>query len=117
MKKAALALCCLLALSTPLMAEKPPMGVYDCFGTDNITGTKFSLLSPDTYLSRGGSHGHYTFDEGKKLLIMTDGSLAGTRYLQESPYLNLRLLRADGSVSHFNCPINKGKDPNKPNAW
>ena len=89
-----------------------PGGVYDCFGPKlaggkyldlDISGAKFSVISPGQYLSRGGKTGHFKFDG--LTLSMVDG-----------PYSGLKFHKA-GEEGPFMCPRNVAKDMHNSNAW
>lgn len=119
-----------LAAASAAYAENPPGGVYDCFGPSmvtgpnfdvrratnlNISGAKFSILSPGVYLSRGGKKGHFKFDG--HTLNMVDGPYKGINYHKVDGYWTFRMLRENGDEGPFMCPRNTAKDLNKPNAW
>ena len=111
-------------MATPALAVDVPGGVYDCFGPHlaagdshldlEMSGAKFSVISPGTYLSRGGATGHFTFDG--KTLAMTNGPYAGLKFHKVADW-SFRMLRDNGDEGPFMCPRNTAKDMHAPNKW
>jgi hypothetical protein len=137
MKALALSMTLVVSLAaTQARAADVPGGVYDCFGrlaangytpdrgagirSPSVTGvstsaSKFSVIAPGRYLSRGGTKGKYKFDG--QTLTLVDGPYAGLRFHKVSPEWTFRMLNPDGSENAVMCPRNTGKDPQQPNAW
>jgi hypothetical protein len=113
----------LAALPAQAADVSVPGGVYDCYGPKlaggryldlDMSGAKFSVISPGQYLSRGGKTGHFSFDG--KTLSMKDGPYAGLKFHKAAEW-SFRMLRETGEDGPFMCPRNVAKDPHKPNAW
>jgi hypothetical protein len=129
----------------PAHAAVVPGGVYDCYGRSAVGGrgsnvegagldgrtpyisegagggavggsaSKFSVVGPNTYLSRGGTTGHFTFDG--KTLAMTDGPYKGLKFHKADGFWSFRMLTNTGEEGPVMCPQNLAKDAKAPNKW
>ena len=131
--------------SLPARAADVPGGVYDCYGRSMVGGrgsdvegagrngqtpyisegagrgaiggsaSKFSVIGPGTYLSRGGTTGHFTFDG--KTLAMMDGPYSGLKFHKVDDFWTFRMLFDTGEEGPVMCPQNLAKDAKAPNRW
>ena len=131
--------------AVPVRAADVPEGVYDCYGRSVAGGrgsdqegagrdgrtpyisegagrgavdgsaSKFSVIGPETYLSRGGATGHFAFDG--TTLAMMDGPYSGLRFHKVADFWTFRMLFDTGEEGPVMCPQNLAKDARAPNRW
>jgi hypothetical protein len=111
----------------------PPTGVYSCYEARMVPNAPgcvrtnlgcfgmvitpmpvvmFGLIDSSRYADYDGKLGHYRFDPGQGLLLMTDGPRQGWRYHKKDNWAFTLIGNEDGQ-EHYTCPLETGKDPHK----
>lgn len=89
-------------------------GVYECYNQNATTvPLMFGLIDSSTYMDAGGRQGRYAYDAASGVLSLDAGSPTPARYKRVAVN-NFRLLRENGELGGFVCPLNPAKDPRRP---
>lgn len=90
-----------------------PPGVYECMNQSAIaTPLAFGILDESTYMASNGKRGRYKYDAATATLSL-DPDAVPARYRRISA-TTFRLLREDGQLGGFTCPLNRAKNPTRP---
>jgi hypothetical protein len=91
----------------------PQSGVYECYNQLAATvPLMFGLLDRSTYMSSDGHKRSYVYDVNSGVLTLDPGAMPA-RY-QRVGATSFRLLRDNGELGGFVCPLNKAKNPSRP---
>lgn len=94
-------------------ASPPAPGVYECINQQAmISPIAFGIIDGSTYMSSGGRRGRYSYDPASGILSLDPGANPA-RYKRISA-TTFRLLKPDGTLGGFTCPLNRAKSPTRP---
>lgn len=102
------------AARAPSVPSSPPApGVYECINQQAmISPIAFGIIDGSTYMSSAGRRGRYSYDPGSGILSLDPGANPA-RYKRISA-TTFRLLKPDGTLGGFTCPLNRAKSPTRP---
>jgi hypothetical protein len=100
------------AAATGFPASAPAPGVYECINQQAmISPMAFGLIDGSTYVSSTGRRGRYSYDRSSGVLTLDPGG-EPARY-QRISATTFRVLKPDGTLGGFTCPLNKAKSPTR----
>jgi hypothetical protein len=88
-------------------------GVYECMNQSAmVTPMAFGILDSSSYMASNGKRGQYKYDIASATLSLDPGTTPA-RYRRISA-TTFRLIREDGQLGGFTCPLNPSKNANRP---
>ncbi len=95
------------------MPELVAAGVYECINQMGVaTPLSFGIIDRSQYNDSNGKRGRYAYDAQTGTLTLDPGP-SPARYRRISA-TTFRLVREDGSLGGFTCPLNTMKNPLRP---